>query len=103
MVERYGAIAEKATQVRLLLRDHPDLSRREIARRLHTSHSWVSRIARELEDEEPYEEPSEPRWRPDLTAFERLEEEVADLRRMNAQLLSDSAALVAENRRLRGE
>ena len=69
-----------------------------------TSQSQVQRFAAELKeavDDQPYEPPGEPVWRPTLTAFEAMEERAVDAGRQRDQVISDAAAIAAENRALR--
>jgi hypothetical protein len=110
MPERYGESAEKARRAKILLREGK-LGYAAVAAEVKTSKSQIQRFANELREDERLRAPdaesayrgeeTEPIWRPSLNAFDLMKAERDDFERMNTQLIADSAAVSAENRRLR--
>lgn len=104
MVQRYGESWQRAQQVIALASKTPPLTQREIARRTGVARSQVQRILAGLEERKaedragglPYEEPEVSGWRPDLTAWEKLEAERDDYKRRYEQMLADNLDLVRQ-------
>jgi hypothetical protein len=102
VTKHYGEDEVKAEAIKALVREDPSLAKREIARRVGTSHSQVSRVMAEDEAPEPMPVEATPvtvptddddEWRRSIEhRLSELALDIASLRDMDDHLLGSSAA-----------